>query len=281
MADLADVERALVAQAACVMFAGAAYLPMAAQACITGETIKIYRGWPDSSVLDADLAAGLAHVTVFAEQGMTRLTTRFQPDWIITTATAPTLTATVAGRNVTFAGTAGLGQVAGVLLFGAVRSQAWAYRTIAGSTPSSVAAALAALCGGSAVGPVLTMPGAAIVQASVVADQTAVQETRRQAVGFRLSCWCPSATARDALAGALDTGMAGIFQFVTADNTACVMRYRTTYSDDKISKDGCWRRDLCYTVEYGTTPSQTQTPLLFPGALLNAPNPIAIGDIQP
>ncbi len=61
MADQADVEAALAAIAA-----NGVYPQGSAAASVVGAGCKIYRGWPASPVLDADLAAGMAHVSVSA-----------------------------------------------------------------------------------------------------------------------------------------------------------------------------------------------------------------------
>ena len=60
MADQSDVEKALVN-----VVSAALYPSGTAAASVPGPDCRIYRGWPNSAALDADLAAGNINVTVF------------------------------------------------------------------------------------------------------------------------------------------------------------------------------------------------------------------------
>lgn len=64
MADLTAVETAIVG-----VIASALYPDGAGQPSSLGYDIKIYAGWPNSQTLDADMAAGLAHVSVYPRPG--------------------------------------------------------------------------------------------------------------------------------------------------------------------------------------------------------------------
>ena len=285
MGDLADVEDAFVAALVPALFPTGGYATGAAS--IAGLPTLLYRGWPVTAQLDADLLAGKAHVTVFPETGMTRLTTRYTPAWFNSTAGVPTLTASVAGQVVTFGGTGGAGQVAAVQFGASAMPRAYAVRLGANDTPSTVAAALAAkISGSSAVGAVLTIPTAFVIQATVAADTTAMREVRRQEQGVRVSVWTPTPDARDALAGAVDLALANMLDsngepsefLALPDGSAVRVRYRRNFTDDKPGKDHLWTRQLCYTAEYGTTAVQAFPLMLFGGGLLN---PAQYGTIPP
>src|SRR5271166_4184368 len=130
MADESDVETALVALASAALYPAGT-----GSASVPGPDCRIYRGWPNSAALDADLAAGKINVTVFPGGGASRTTTRYAEHWM-GASVQPMLTVAINGTSVTFGGTADVGQIAGILLDG----KGYAYRTQAGDTPQLVAA---------------------------------------------------------------------------------------------------------------------------------------------
>ena len=281
MADLSDIENALVAQLAAVLFPAGGYLPGSyAASAAGGLMVKLYRGWPEAANIDGDMATGKAHVSVYPEPGSARNTTRRRAEWFIPNTSTPTLTATVAASapQVTFGGTGGAGQVVGIGYGGSAAPQQFAYRLTASDTPATVAAAIAAMIpGASATGAVLTISpaGATAISATVVADSTALRNVRQQVQRFRVSCWAPNALARDVLAGLADTAFAGmtaengeVTEFITlpSGETARVM-YANTAPNDVPGKSRVWRRDVCFAVEYETTVAQAQ-----PGMLFGTPN---------
>src|SRR5208282_1537646 len=221
--------------------------------------------------LDADLTAGRINVTVFPAPGHARTTTRYtqvrsgRP-------TPPTLTVSVSGTSVTFGGTAALGQVAGILVDG----QSYAYRTQAGDTPALVAANLATLARANAIvqlsGSTLTIPGVGNLIARVVADGSAQQEIRRQEQTFRVTCWCPTPTSRDATAVAIDLALAQSIFITLADGSMGKLTYAGTTVFDQSQDALLYRRDLLYQVEYPTIISTSQPAMLFGDFLLNASN---------
>jgi hypothetical protein len=79
MALLSDVENALVATIAQALGFGPNYVPgSAVSSSVTRSLVRIYRGWPKSSVLNGDLASGVQRpISVFPVAGATRRTTRY------------------------------------------------------------------------------------------------------------------------------------------------------------------------------------------------------------
>src|SRR5690242_4735388 len=112
MADQSDVEDALVE-----LVSAALYPNGTSAGSVPGPDCRVYRGWPNSAALDADLAAGRVNVTVFPGSGTGRTTTRYPQQWAGPPAT-PSLTAMVSGTSVTFSGKADVGQIAGILIDG-------------------------------------------------------------------------------------------------------------------------------------------------------------------
>ncbi len=264
MADQSDVEGALVTLASAALYPGGT-----ATASVPGVDCRIYRGWPNAAALDTDLRAGIVNVTVFPGQGEGRVTTRYQQEWAASLAT-PTLTAAVSGSAVSFAGTADLGQIAGLLVDGCP----YAYRTQPGDTPAAVAANLAALARMNQVvqlaAATLTIPAAGRLLARVVADAPAWKEVRRQTQIFRITCWCPTPATRDAAAIAIDQSLAAIAFIDLADATQGRVVYAGTTVFDQSQDALLYRRDLLYSIEYATTLATTQPAMLFGEIDINA-----------
>lgn len=266
MADLVDVENALVSQIAQVLYPTGVSGPTAPS--ITGVPVVIYAGWPTSSNLDADLLAlsknppnGKIHVTVFPPKGMERNTTRYiSRQWQQVAPVVQTLTMTINGQTVTVGGTVSIPQ--NVMMM--VGYQPYIYAVQAGDTLASIAVSLAALVpGASAAAGVITLPSSAILTAARVgATAQAIKEIRRQEKIFMISVWADTPAHRDATVQAIDVAFADLAFLPFADTSAGRMIYKSTNVDDQQSKANLYRRDLYYTVEYGTYQVQIQTQIV-------------------
>lgn len=265
MADLSQVERAIVDVAASALFPGIAYQDADYQPSAAGGTIcSLYRGFPTQAVLDADLAAGKAHVSVFVQPNMTRLMTPYQDYWRTLPYAPATLTVATSGSNVTFGGTAGAGHIAGVKFGNATA----AYIVQASDTPESVALALYEII--VALVPDCTQTGAVIqfptdtgLVGRVVQTVPAFLETRWQDQGFTVSCWCPDPLSRDAVTGIVDNAFAATRWLALADGSAGHLLYQRTVVFDNAGRDKLWRRDLFYRVQYPTTLIEQQPEMMF------------------
>ncbi len=249
MADESDVETALVG-----VIGGALYPDGLAGPCVVpGVACRIYRGWPVTAALDADLATGTTNISVAAVHGHSRNTSRWSDLWVPQTQTSPSLTTSVSGTTVTFGGTAAVGQVAAV-----IADAAWAsWRLQASDTPQSVASALAtalrSVRAATASGATLTVPGAIRLTARVEADQPTLHVSRRQRQAFRVTAWCPDPATRDAVSSAVDSALSGIDFIGLADSTSGRLRYLSTTVSDRWEDATLYRRELTYTVDYPTT----------------------------
>ncbi len=267
LADLSDVETALVGAVTEAIYPHGPTLPS-----ITGNPVRIFRGWPLLGPLANDLAGGVANISVFSMPGGAHNTTRWAPR----SHDAPgqvTLQVSVTGISATFGGTAGLGQVAGLL----VAQQPFVYRGQAGDTPAVVAASLAQIVRAVRAcwlsGTTVTVPGAESIIARVVADGFSVTEWGRQRQGFRLSAWCPDPMTRDILCGAIGASFSAIAFLALADGTSGRIRYRSTASFDDDQDAQQYRRDLVFDVEYATTVGANAPSMLF-GDLMWSGTPI-------
>ncbi len=252
-----DAENALLALAAAALYPNGTTAP-----AIIPATIRLYRGWPNAAGLNADLAAGRVNVTVFPVPGATRNTTRYAPDWLPDPVT-PTLTVSVAGTTATFAGTAGPGQLAGLLIDGTT----YVHRTAEGDTPALVAATLAAAIYPTRIvltaGASLTIPSASALIARTAADATSSQELRRQQQEVRITAWCPTPDLRDAACEAIDVACAATPFLTLAGGFPARLRFASTTTFDARQDAALYRRDLLYTVEYPTTQAVTEPSMLF------------------
>ena len=274
MADTADVEKALVAVCSGVLFPSGGYVlnSLTASAILAAPpanpsgtpvaiNCRLYRGWPSTDTLNADLAAGAAHVSVYPDAGVGRSTTRYLTRWWQTPAATPTLTATVATltstSTLTLGGTPVAGQVVTVNVGPGLVPQTYAYAVLASDTPASIAAALAALIpSSSAASAVLTLPSNAVV-AAVTQPGAGTWLTRQILQRYQVNIWAPSPHARDALAGSVDAVLARTFRLTMPDGSPTRMTYGGTLVTDLPARQGEWNRRLVMMVEYCTTDIET------------------------
>ena len=115
MADQADVESALAAIVANAVYPDGVSVPS-----VTGNVCRIYRGFPNTPALDADLAVGVVNVTVMASPGAVKNVTRYPRQWVSVTPVVQVLSVAVTGQAAVFSGTCAVGQLAGIKVNGAV-----------------------------------------------------------------------------------------------------------------------------------------------------------------
>ncbi len=258
MADQSDVENALVSTITNILYPNGY-----SSGGVLTQTVKIYRGWPNTASLRTDLAAGTLNVTVFPKADTSRNTTRWAEGLVSTGAATPSLTVNVTGPCATFAGSAETGQLAGLL----VDSLAVVHRTVTGDTPELVAAALAELIRTQriavATGATVTVPGAALLLGRIVADQPVLCWTRSQLQQFRISCWCPDPTSRDSVASTIDSALSSVGFIALSDGSSGRLRYVATTEFDRSQDAALYRRDLVYSVDYLTTVSNTLPSMIF------------------
>jgi lipid-binding SYLF domain-containing protein len=269
MADQSDVENALVAAIAATLYPNGATAPSVIGS--DAATVRIYRGWPVSTALHADIAAGIVNVSVF-QSGEPHNTTRYPSDWNVTTASKPTLTASVASNVVTFAGSTAAGQMAGLSVDGAT----FICLVQAGDTTAFVAAALAAqlIAAGLLVqfsGATVSVPSASRLLARVEQAQSAYRETRRQKQSFRVSCWCPGPILRDQVAATIDATIANTSFLALADGTSARITLAGGATIDQSENANLYRRDLIYAADYATTLTAVQPAMVFGTGSLSSP----------
>jgi hypothetical protein len=263
MADLSDVEQAVANTVTSILYPAGS-----AQSSIVGTVCRVYRGWPNSATLNADLSAGAVNVTVVTDNDTGRTTTRYLPEWQ-TMSTRPGVTASAAEQVITVSGSPAVGDVIGAL----IDSVAYAYRIRAGDTPGLVASNLNQLIQAhrpaTAQGFTIAVPGAGSIEVRAVCDNATSFESRRQEKEVRIICWCPTPQIRDSVAAAIDTAIDRMAFLVLPDDTNVRVVYRNTASYDQAQNALLYRRDLVYTVEYPTITVVQQPSMLFGASDIN------------
>ncbi|MCK8648878.1 hypothetical protein M1M06_07450 [Ralstonia insidiosa] len=254
MADISDVSAALV-----TTIAGIVYPNGTSQPSITGAPVLVYSGWPDSGQLRTYLSAGNVHVSVFPQPNMLRVVDSSMSDWSTPTAPVNTVTLTLSGQAVTVGGSVSTPQNAALV----VDNKAYVYAVQAGDTLASIAAALAALVNAdqtaTAAGAVVTIPGAKYISPRVGGVGVATRETRRQEQTYMVTIWANCFDQRDPIAAAIDSALSGQIHLTLADQSVATLRYKSSRQDDSLQKEGIYRRDLMYAVEFSTFQSATLT----------------------
>ena len=257
MSDISDVLNVLVANIGATLYPNGT-----AQTSVAGCPVRVFAGWPIAAQLDADLAAGTCNVSVFPTP-TERKTTRYLLQPAQASHQAASLSASLTGQTIVFGGVQPAPFYAHnfVILVG---SMAYGYQSTAADTPSTIAAAMAALIpGASASGPVLTIPpGGGTVQARIGTTGTLTTEVRRQNRLMQVTIWADTPAHRDAIAQPVDLALAQVEFLTMPDGTAARIIYRDSPVTDGLEKQVLYRRDLRYDVEYATTTSQTTADVL-------------------
>jgi hypothetical protein len=264
MADISDVEQALTDTVTSILYSAGT-----SHSSIIGALCRVYRGWPNSATLNADLNAGIVNITVGADNDSGRTTTRYLPHWQ-TAPTEPGTGASITEKVITVSGSPSEGDLIGALIDGI----SYVYRIQAGDSADLVASNLERLIEADRIASVrgnnITIPDAGSIVVRVVCDRLASFESRRQEKDVRIICWCPTPPIRDAVTSAIDTTLDQIGFLALPDASQARIVYRNTTSYDQSQNALLYRRDLVYTVEYPTITTIRQPSMLFGASNLNS-----------
>lgn len=236
---------------------------------LVGNDVRIYPGWPTSNRLDDDLAAGIAHVSIFPRPEE-RNTTRYSERSHTVEAAVTTLvlsSAVVAGKYVvTVSGTVSVPQNVALRING----KFYVYGVEQGDTLEDIATALADLVAEdipdtSVSGTALPIGPAGRLQAARVGGVgTVAKELRRQERMIQIVIWAHDPAVRDAIAGAVDVELAGTRFLEMPDGFGARLTYKNSPVIDALQKAALYRRDLNYLVEYATTKSKQRAAVIAP-----------------
>ena len=264
MADLSDVEDALVHQVAAALYPHGFDEPSA-----VGNECRIYRGWPHAGALTTDLAAGRINVAVFPSAESGRITTRyasvFQSD-----IPAITLQSVSEGNNFTLSGIAQAGVLVGVQ----INRSTYSYRIEASDTIDLVAAHIAALISVDFLalvsGSRVEIPAAYMLRVRIAAEASMKRECRRQEHDIHISCWCPNPMVRDFLSTKIDLALSKIHFLALVDGSQARLVSKGAKVFDQSQSAMLFRRDIILCAEYATIEVDIGPPMLFGDLGVNA-----------
>ncbi|TKI03575.1 hypothetical protein [Martelella alba] len=270
MPDLSEVQMVLVGSIAATLYPNGTSQPSIANA-----NIKVYPGWPVPNVLENDITAGGAHVSVFASPTERKIPNYLGRGYYTVNPGAPTITADVSGNMVTFGGTVSVPQNIYLLIDG----QGYHHPVQADDTLTMIATAFSALIpSSSSYGAVLTLPPSHSITARVGGVGTAARELKRQEKEFIVTVWSPTPALRDTVALAIDSALAESSDIVFADGSHGIKLYARTFQTDQLEKYQLYRRDIVYSVQYATTQIISAPQVIAP--VLNIETPVEIKNIQ-
>lgn len=264
MADISDVTDTLAGIITGLLYPNGTASPPAVR---TNTRVEV--GWPVPEQIQTDLAntivgnaLDLPICTVSIYPLPTeRNTTRHLPIWQPATLNTPTLTLTASGQTVTVGGTIPLiTNPHNAAIF--ANGIPYVYAVQPADTLNSIAAALAALIavaipGSSSAGPLVTLPAGALLGAvRIGVTGTSMLEVARQEKQIQIVIWADSPDHRSAIAKIIDPALKAMTFIALPDLTAGRIRYVGNRESDNAEKQGIYRRDLMFTVEYGTLQEQ-------------------------
>lgn len=277
MADLSDVSNAIVALLASAFYPNGISQPSAVNVTYKDFPIncpvKVFTGWPESAELDCDLKSNVINISIYPrdEEKVLSLT---EADARLQAAAVKTITLTVAGRQVTVAGTVTASRQ-NVCVF--ANYKPYVYPTIPTDTPTTIATALAALIamdipGTLSSGAVVTLPATVRgIIGRVGGVGSTLQETRRQDRAYQITVWANRFDVRDTAAQIADLVLSGAVaangqmtavRLTMPDTTLAIMRYHRSHQDDGVQKQSIYRRDFFYSAEFVTAVSAPATEIV-------------------
>jgi hypothetical protein len=87
---------------------------------------------------------------------------------------------------------------------------------------------------------------------------TSIREVRRQTRTFQITLWANCYDHRDPVASAIDSALAVMTRLVMPDTTQAIASYLHSTQDDDSQKQGVYRRDFFFDVNYATTQVETE-----------------------
>jgi hypothetical protein len=263
MSDITDVANTLCEMIVAIVYPNGVNAPP-----VLNAPVKVYPGWPDPNTLQGDLATignpgqpSALHISVFTTPAE-RNTTRYQPKEALISFNDATYTLAKTGQVITVGGSAPATFFAqNIAVF--VNGLPYVTGATAGQTPAQIAAALQALIvakvpGATVSGSTITLPaGARIGPLRVGGSGTTAKEVRRTEKLFQIGLWADSPANRAAMASLIDPVLSDTPFIALPDGYAARLRYKSTVDNDLDQKQGIYRRDLFYTVEFATTRAQS------------------------
>lgn len=264
MADISDVEQAIVSLISATLYPNGTSAPcVATNKAGAAVPSSVYRGWPQPAPLDADLAAGKLNISVFSRGSIERNTTRHSNEFREISRQAATVTAALVDNKITIGGAPATGVAQFVTVLVGPRVAA-SYGVLPGDTSASIAVALSALISAQGIdatvsGSVITVNSSAYLVVNVGVNGTQMSLLRQQQTQVLITMWCPDPFIRDNVAKVIEPVLAKKTFLTMPDTSVARFRYHGTVVSDEGQKVKEYRRDLIYDIEYATTETDTAT----------------------
>lgn len=244
MSDLSEVSDAIRDLCASIIYPDGESNPS-----VINAGVKIYSGWTEPKTLDADMAAGISHVSIFTES-KEKNTTRFLQSYDYLPVQSATIiletdlnTVEVLGVNIPT-----IPQWCTLIVNGTT----YTYTVQPTDSLIQIALNLASLIpSATAFLTTITIPAAYSIVARVGSNADVQYETKRQERCFEIHVWAPDYTKRDAISKYLDTFLPQRYHFELSDQWA-KLTYSGSHQLDITEKTILYRRIMYYNVEYGT-----------------------------
>ena len=273
MASLTGLMKQLAAQIAAIAYPNGTGQPSA-----SGIPLRVYPGWPVPNVLEDDLKAGWAHISVYPHGKDSKTTRYIGRGWELLVTPVHTVVMTVDGATVTLSGT-----ISRQNLMVNLNGTSYVYAMQATDTLTTAATGLAALIpGASNAGPVITLGGAHSVFTRVGGFGSAFKETKRQEQVVQIIIWANSPEARDAVASPIDSALSDGNNMTLTDGSSAIIRSAGSLMTDQLQKSDLYRMDLFYSVDYATTQIQQATEVIAPVLnIVNAQSGLPVITVNP
>jgi len=255
VADVSEVSTALVN-----LISAAIYPTGINNPSVVGFGVKIYAGWPDPVGLETDLKANIATVSVYPRNDE-KMIDRLLLDWTSLSVNTPTLTATVSGQTLTIGGTVSLNyQFIGLMVDGVD----YVYVVQTGDTLNSIAANIATLAGGVAVGAVVTFSSSYSLIARVGFSGISIKEISAQQRTYQITVWANCWDKRDPVGIAVEQALKPVYRVLMPDGFYAILSFKGSHQDDSMQLRGVYKRDILFNVEYSTTATKTDYSITIP-----------------
>lgn len=255
MADISDVLNAIGAFLGTILYPSGASGEAASP--VAGCPVLVQAGWPDPKTVDVAVGTGKVLVTLFPGSHE-RNTTRYPETREENPIPATSWTLTASGQTLTVGG-ANTAPWTAQNLCAFVNGKPYVYQPVATDTADTAAAALEAkiaadVAGVTIAGAVITLPAAARIGAvRIGALGSTVREVRRVERQVSIIIWAGTPLLRDAVAKVIDPALSDARKVTLADQTVGRLTYSHSLVVDSNEKDGIYRRDLIFAVEFGTS----------------------------
>jgi len=108
------------------------------------------------------------------------------------------------------------------------------------------------------------VPGAVSLVGRVGTFGNNIRELKRQRRHVQISLFANTPNQRDQIGSFIDPVLAANEFICLADGTAGRLRYVSSPHDDTVQKEILYRRNLIYSVEYGTTQTRSDPQIIVP-----------------